>query len=201
MRPYDKNILFTSNYQKHTTNNPFQKFLLTRYFSSFKKLIPDRINNILDIGCGEGFLVGHLPKNIKYTGIDHNPESIKIAKATAYQPRETDFFVGDVYKLSFPDNQFDVVACLEVLEHLEKPEKALAEIRRVAKKYVVLSVPNEPWFQLANFLRGKYLSRLGNHPEHINRWNVSQFKKLISKYFIIKKTAYSFPWQIILCEI
>ncbi len=191
----------TSNYQKHTTTNPFQKFLLTRYFSSFEKLIPDKISNILDIGCGEGFLVSHLPKNIKYTGIDHNPESIEIAKSAAYQQRETNFLVGNVYKLPFPDKQFDLITCLEVLEHLEAPEKALAEIKRMAKKYVILSVPNEPLFQLANFLRGKYLSRFGNHPEHINQWGIRQFKKLISKYFIIKKASYSFPWQIYLCQI
>lgn len=199
----------TSNYQKHTTNNPIQKLLINRYFHALQKLFPQDFKTVLDVGCGEGFLVEYLPNGVDYVGVDYSSESIKFAKVQSeklvpakagIQIQKVEFRVADIYNLPFDSKNFDLITCLEVLEHLETPEKALEEIRRVAKKYVILSVPHEPWFQLSNFLRGKYLLRFGNHPEHINKWNSFQFQKLISKYFIIKKTRYPFPWQLILAE-
>lgn len=170
-----------------------------------QKLLPNGIDNILDIGCGEGFLLQHLPQTVSYTGIDASQKAIEMAKSsvnslTDYRLQTTDFLAASVYELPFADKSFDLVTGLEVLEHLETPEKALVEIRRVAKKWVILSVPNEPWFQLSNFLRGKYLTRLGNHPEHINNWHPYQFQQLINKYLKISKVSFSFPWQIYLCE-
>lgn len=198
----------TSNFQKHTSSNPIQKFLLSRYFFAFEKLIPENINNILDIGCGEGFLLEHLPSHVQYIGIDNSSEAIQLAKNNKILKSENPkkiqnikFQKESVYSLPFSDNEFDLITCLEVLEHLKDYEKALSEIKRVAKKWIIISVPHEPWFQLSNFLRGKYFKRLGNHPEHINRWNPTKFKKLISKYFKIEKESYSFAWQIYLCKI
>lgn len=153
-------------------------------------------------------MLDYLPHVEKYVGIDYSEESIKLAslklkvqsEKLKLKIKSAEFKQADVYRLPFPDGQFDLVTCLEVLEHLENYEKALQEIKRVAKKYVILSVPHEPWFQISNFLRGKYLKTLGNHPEHINKWNPKQFKKCILQYFTIKKEAYSFPWQLYLCE-
>lgn len=197
----------TSNYQKHTTNNPFQKILINRYFSALQKVLPKDSRTVLDVGCGEGFLLRYLPPLTQYVGIDYNEVSLQLAENSKSQIpnykqiQNIKFQKENIYHLSFADKSFDLITCLEVLEHLQNYENALQEIRRVAKKYIILSTPHEPWFQLSNFLRGKYLMRLGNHPEHINKWNPGQFKKLISKYFIIKKEAYSFPWQIYLCQI
>lgn len=196
----------TSNFEKHTTKNPIQRFLINRYFAKLQKLFPKNINNVLDVGCGEGFLLNYLPPLQNYVGIDTNESSLFIAEnSKSYilnsgKIQNIKFQKEDVYHLSFGNESFDLVTCLEVLEHLETYEKALSEIKRVAKKWVVLSVPHEPWFQLSNFLRGKYLKNFGNHPGHINRWNSSQFRQLISKYFTIKKESFSFAWQIYLCE-
>lgn len=196
----------SSNFEKHTTKNPIQRFLINRYFSKLKKLFPKNINNVLDVGCGEGFLLRYLPPIQSYVGIDTNESSLYIAEnsksqiANLKKIQNIKFQKEDVYHLSFENGSFDLVTCLEVLEHLETPEKALSEIKRITKKWVILSVPHEPWFQLSNFLRGKYFSTLGNHPEHINKWNPSHFRQLIAKYFTIKKEAFSFAWQIYLCE-
>jgi 2-polyprenyl-3-methyl-5-hydroxy-6-metoxy-1,4-benzoquinol methylase len=160
------------------------------------------------VGCGEGFLLNYLPAQVEnYLGIDYSEEAIRLAKdpkvSRSQDPKKIisiKFQKESVYELPFADNSFDLVTCLEVLEHLENYEKAMQEIKRVAKKYVILSVPHEPWFQMSNFLRGKYLKSLGNHPEHINKWNPKQFKQLISRYFTIKKEVYSFAWQLYLCE-
>lgn len=198
----------STNYQKHTSKNPIQRFLIARYFKKLQSLFPANFSSVLDVGCGEGFLLRILPATVEnYVGIDYNEDALRFAENSknqiqiSKQIQNIKFQKENVYKLSFKDNSFDLVTCLEVLEHLDDYEKALLEIKRVAKKYVILSVPHEPWFQMSNFLRGKYLKTLGNHPEHINKWNPRQFKQLISQYFTIKKELYSFAWQIYLLEI
>ena len=92
-----------------------------------------------------------------------------------------------------------MVICTEVLEHLENPELALMELKRVSKKYILLSVPNEPFFMLANLLRGKNISRWGNDIEHINHWSFWSFQSFIkSKGVNIAKKFFPFPWTIVL---
>lgn len=180
--------------------------MIKRYFSKLKLLFPKNIDNVLDVGCGEGFLLEHLPPLQSYVGVDYSADAINLAQNSKFKAQNLkkipniQFQKENVYKLPFFDNSFDLVTCLEVLEHLENYEKALQEIKRVTKKWAILSVPHEPWFQMSNFLRGKYLKTLGNHPEHINKWNPKQFKQLIRKYFTIKKESYSFAWQLYLCE-
>jgi SAM-dependent methyltransferase len=106
-----------------------------------------------------------------------------------------------IYELPYKDNSFDLVICTEVLEHLDDPQKALQEMVRVSKKYLLLSVPNEPIFMLSNFLRGKNWSRWGNDIEHINHWSSSSFQSFVSskKLEVIRK-RHPFPWTMLLVE-
>lgn len=66
---------------------------------------------------------------------------------------------GDITRMPFCDHSFDIVICTEVLEHLEKPGAALKELKRVAKKFILITVPHEPWFCLGNLLVLKNVSR------------------------------------------
>ena len=62
---------------------------------------------------------------------------------------------------------------LEVLEHLEDPAAAVAEMRRVSSRAVALTVPLEPFFRGGNLARGRYVERLGSTPGHLNTWGPS----------------------------
>ncbi len=192
----------TTNYKKHANTNPIQKMLIGNFYNTFYKMVkPLRANSILDVGCGEGFTLKKLEeKKIgkMNEGIDYSSDAIKIGKKIY---PELNLKKGDVYKLDYKDNSFDLSICTEVLEHLENPTKAVEEIRRVTSKYIVFSVPNEPFFILANLLRGKYLKSFGNHPEHINHWTAKGFESFLKKQgLVIVKSRHPFAWSLVLAK-
>ena len=190
----------TTNYEKHKSQNPAQRFLIGRFYSTFLALAKQvKPETILDAGCGEGFTLVKLKRNgigKVLSGVDFLQDAITLGKRMYPGLKLTK---GDIYKLPYKDKSFDLVICTEVLEHLEFPEKAIKEVMRVSKKYVLFSVPNEPIFQLSNFLRGRHFKTFGNHPEHINHWSGSAFEKLLRKNKIrIAVRKQPFPWTLIL---
>jgi SAM-dependent methyltransferase len=191
----------SSNYRKHTAANPLQRALIDRFHqkvvSEIVALSPD---SFLDAGCGEGFVARRVidaVPGITLTGCDVSEEALEIAARANPEGR---FLPGSVVDLPFATGSFDVVGCFEVLEHLpaELPRRALSELRRVARRAVVLSVPHEPLFCLANAARGKNLNvrPRGSDPDHKQFWSRSAFEALVNEQFIVQKLVGSFPWTI-----
>lgn len=89
-------------------------------------------SNVLDVGAGDG-LIAH---TVGMKGIDNNPIGVKLA-----QEKGIDVILGSAYELPFKDEEFDAVFMGDTLEHLEFPEKALKEARRVLKKYFYTATP------------------------------------------------------------
>jgi SAM-dependent methyltransferase len=90
--------------------------------------------NVLDVGAGDG-LITHL---VGAKGIEYEPEGVRLA-----QEKGVDVVLGDAYNLQFPDNSFDAVMMIDVLEHLDDPQKALREARRVAPILYVNTPPKK----------------------------------------------------------
>lgn len=191
----------TDNFRKHTSKNPLQRFLIGRFSSALLEELQDlHPDSILDVGCGEGFMlekvrVAGIARALE--GVDVRSDAVEIGRAL--HPELT-LRQGSIYALPYPDASFDVVVCSEVLEHLERPEEALTELIRVAKRYCVISVPNEPFFQTANFLRGKNLSRWGNDIEHIQHWTKMGITSLLEKYCRVRRVRNPFPWTLVVGE-
>lgn len=174
--------LITSNYKKHTHWNPIQRILIGLFYwiaiDMIKKLNPERI---LDVGCGEGFTLAKLRKEKignYLEGIEYLQDAIDLGKEI--HP-DIKIRKGSIYELPYKDNSFDLVLCTEVLEHLADPRKGLKEILRVSSKYCFISIPNEPFFMLANLIRLKNVPRWGNDPDHKNHWTYFSFKKFLGK--------------------
>jgi 2-polyprenyl-3-methyl-5-hydroxy-6-metoxy-1,4-benzoquinol methylase len=104
---------------------------------------------------------------------------------------------GSALTLPFADDTFDLVLCIEVLEHLPSPEQALREIARVASGAVVLSVPWEPVWRLGNMARGRYVGELGNTPGHIQHFTRRGFLRLVNRHLVVDDVERPIPWTMI----
>jgi len=120
--------------------------LKRRALNIVKGLNPQFGENILDVGCGDGYylyLLSNLDVDIKLFGVDCDREALRKAKNNL--PRKIILKYGDLMtKLPFKSSTFDKVVISEVLEHLPDENRGLKEVRRVLKKRGVLcvSVPN-----------------------------------------------------------
>lgn len=102
----------------------------------------NRSSKILDVGCGRGDIAFYLGKNAKEAiGVDYSKDAIILANSIKNNfplsvRKKVHFKVMNIKRMSFPDNYFDAVVCIDVLEHLykEEAEQALREIKRVLKK-------------------------------------------------------------------
>ena len=127
----------TTNYAKYQTRNPVVRRLIARFQAEVRGgLGPLKAESLLDAGCGEGealdFLGTELPEH--YEGFDFNEECVAFCRERF---PDYSFRQADITDLPFGDGDFDAAICLEVLEHLERPERALAELERVARRGLV----------------------------------------------------------------
>lgn len=186
----------TSNYEKFQTGNPVVRRLIDAFYGKVAAQISDlEPANVLDAGCGEGETLERLASRLPdaVTGVDLNPESVAFA---AERIPGGEFAVADILALPFEDDSFDLVFCLEVLEHIPDPGPALAELARVCRGDLVLSVPSEPWFRLGSLARGNYLSGWGNHPEHVNHWNPRSFREFLAGQTTVVAVERATPWLV-----
>jgi 2-polyprenyl-6-hydroxyphenyl methylase/3-demethylubiquinone-9 3-methyltransferase len=121
----------------------------------------------LDVGCGAGLLAEPLARlGAKVTGIDASPEVIAVARDhAAGQGLAIDYCAGDVAEL---DVAFELVTCMEVIEHVADPAAFLKALgRRLAPGgLLILSTPNATaWSRLMMITLGEGLGRIprGTH--------------------------------------
>jgi methionine biosynthesis protein MetW len=104
-------------------------------------------STVLDVGCGDGRTCGLWLKDraAEYVGVDISELAISEARAAGLDARRID----DATALPFADGQFDVVVCVEVLEHVFLPHRVAGEIQRVLRPGGVLlvTVPNVTYWR------------------------------------------------------
>ena len=103
-------------------------------FKYFDRIIPQWDGlKVLDVGCGGGYTCEFLAqRGAIVTGIDPSAACIEAAKQHAEATGLTiDYRVGMGERLPFECDRFDVVVCVDVLEHVQTPAATVTEISRV----------------------------------------------------------------------
>ena len=188
-------------YDKYSTKNIFVKTAVRNFLKNISdciKSIP--IQSILDVGCGEGYVtnvISSLEKAHTVEAVDVSQDVVDTARGNYPHIR---FSRASADDLPYEDSSFDLVASLETLEHLEDVKPALSEIIRVSSRFVLLSVPMEPFFRIITIIGGKYWNRLGNTPGHLQHWTKRSFVKLVSSELEVTRDYSAFPWTVLLCK-
>ena len=191
----------STNLDKYQNTWWINRWMIRRFYARVASLLEGlSIGSVIYVGCGEGFALKLLAdrfRTARAVGVDVRPEALQWAR----EHGETDAFfsLADVYHLPFGTNAFDLVLCLENLEHLERPGEALGELSRVTSRWCLISVPLEPYFRTLSLLRGRYLRSWGNHPEHVQNFSGRRFRELLSQQMNIERFETCFPWQLALC--
>ncbi|MBA7490806.1 methyltransferase [subsurface metagenome] len=91
---------------------------------------------ILEVGCGQGFMANHVAQWAKYViATDISKESLRLAQegSQALGIHNVSYQWGDAEDLSFSDEQFDIVYCFGVLHHTPDTQKGINELCRILK--------------------------------------------------------------------
>jgi 2-polyprenyl-3-methyl-5-hydroxy-6-metoxy-1,4-benzoquinol methylase len=201
----DREGTVTGNtYDKYGSTNP----VVRRLMAGFERTLDDLFTradpqSLLDVGCGEGVLVERWARRLgdrPVVGIDLDDPVLHAQWQQRTAPN-LEYRVMKAENLPFADGEFDVATAIEVLEHVPDPEHTVAEMARVAKRWLLVSVPREPLWRGLNMARGAYLRDLGNTPGHLNHWSKRSFVALLGRHGEVVEARSPFPWTMLLVRL
>jgi trans-aconitate methyltransferase len=150
----------------------------------FQLLSKAAFSSILDVGCGVGNLLNEIHK--KYPGIilngtEYAQSGLEVAKKRIPDGK---FQLLDLSKECLP-NLYDLVTCIDVLEHIPEDTTALQNLRSMTHKYMLVVVPLGPLFEIEK-------TRVG----HVHGYSCREFEnKLRQSHFkVIKSIQWGFPF-------
>jgi len=171
------------------------------YWHQIDEVLKLQPKAVLEIGIGNKTVSDYLKKQgLEVKTLDNNEDM---------KPD----FIASVVSLPLRDNSFDLILCAEVLEHLPFKDfkKALLELKRVSRKYVVLSLPHfgpplKLSFKIPFLKQVKLAWKIPYYPQHQSKsphcWEIGKRKyssrkirNIIKKYFKIKKEFIPFENQ------
>lgn len=139
-------------------------------YSSVLDIAKDKV--VLDIASGTGYgsnMISYFAREV--IGIDISEEAIEYSKSN-YNKKNIEFICGSAYNIPLKDNSIDVVVSLETIEHLDKPEVFVKEVKRVLKKdgIFIVSTPNDDQFVEGNVF-------------HVHQFQLPELKKITEANF------------------
>lgn len=195
--PESPDVVIGNHCHKYTTGNPAIRFLTKRFLRALQGLLDDVQREtpnarVLEVGCGEGEIAALLHHRFgDVTALDLPDAGLRSDWATVEGPR---FLHADAERLPFPDDHFDLVVAVEVLEHLRNSQRGLEEMARVSRRHLVLSVPREPIFRMGNLFTGRHVRSWGNTPGHLNHWSASSFLRFAGQAGPVRRDERPLPW-------
>ncbi len=204
LAPESPDTVIGNHCHKYTTGNAAIRWLTMRFLRVLQDVLEDVQREtpgarVLEVGCGEGEIAGLLHHRWPdVTALDLPDAGLRTDWEQVDGPR---FLHADAERLPFTDDSFDLVVAVEVLEHLRDPRQGLAEMARVSRRHLVLSVPREPIFRMGNLFTGRHVRSLGNTPGHLNHWSTAAFLRFVGREAAIRRSAQPFPWTVVRAEV
>lgn len=146
--------------------------------------IPADVDSLLDVGCGNGLFLNYLVTSgrsfKRLHGVDRSLTALKYVEVESSQ--------ASIESLPFEDQSFDLVTCMEVIEHLPGDiyATALNELQRIARKYVLISVPHDQDLSIGQS-RCVSCHCTFNHDYHMRSFDFASMKTLLGSEFVCER--------------
>lgn len=187
----EKMFMRYNNERLYHHPNPLIRYTENKRINlALKMLSPSETDRILDVGCGEGYILNRIKKGILF-GLDISDTALSSAKEKLKNKSNIYLLKNNVQNTPFKDNSFDKILCTELLEHVISPENVVSEIARVSKKdaIIVITIPNEGLINKVKKLLVsinlfdvflKDVPREMNREWHLHFFSLDYLKKVIS---------------------
>lgn len=138
---------------------------------------------VLDVGAGDGYLTGLVaPKCREVVALEYEPSGVKLARKMLAGRSNVHVEAGDCYALPYEDAQFDWVLMADVIEHLETPRRAVAEMARVVRSDGVVHVTTPQW----------RADRIWDE-RHVKEYGAIELRDMLLEHFASVEMRYAWP--------
>ncbi len=193
--------------------------LRTNSFLRFKKYLSQKKTklNILDLGCGNGWLTGQLAKELdhNYFCVDVNLVELEQA-ARVVENGNIKFIYADIFSTSLPSNTFDIVIINSALQYFNNISALMKELFFISKTYGEIHIMDTPFYNVNEIMQAKnrtlkYYTSIGfpemagkyfhhtldelKYLRHNYLYNPNSYKNKLAGYMFVKDSP--FPWVVV----
>lgn len=194
-------LWFTDNQIERQLKNPVYRITIEKRWKIFEEiLLHNNIKekqsiSVLDAGVGDGInlvflnrILSKYTKNNKIFACDFSSLRIRRAKKFKFV---SNFKIVDLKSTNYKSNQFDLIICNHVLEHIKEVDLAVKELKRILKPkgLMILNVPNEGCLmaKIRNYIFQREILKI---TDHVHFFNKQSFLKVLKKNKIIVQKVY-----------
>ncbi len=160
------------------------------YFRALNNYVKEG-DRVLDVGFGTGYglvLLGNKATEVYGADVDKKAYDYCQRVLAGKHPKLKKLSLYDGYKLDYPDNYFDMITCVEVLEHVEDYHRFLDEVLRVSKRGVFLTTPNKrPEYTKADGTPKNYW--------HLREWTFAELDAITRKHGEVEWNCVNGPFE------
>lgn len=178
----------------YESKNPLLRFIENHRLKVMLKLARVSRNDVvLDVGCGEGYLISMIPRTVKVVGLDISKVALEKAEELLRNKDNVKLVFGDAQKMRFKKDSFDKVLCSELIEHVPEPRDVIKSVYKVLKPkgIFVISIPDEKKVRkivkmlkmigIYKFLHG--MRKKEDYDWHLHEPNIGFLNSTIKGYF------------------